>query len=91
MTGTLVVEFDGNPTVISDEETPLGATASGSNDAACSVNSDVPCATAAGGKADATTRQAASRNIPTNPLFPATDFTLDSDHSDLNMNGFWFN
>jgi hypothetical protein len=89
VTGTLVVELGGNPTVIGDEETPLGATASGSNDAACSVNSDVPWAMAAGLK-PAKTRQKAHRHTAANPLCPPADFTF-SDHSDLNMNGFCFN
>ena len=90
LTVTLGLEGVGSPTTIAEEETPLGATASGSNEAAVSVNSEVPCATD-GVQANMANKQAANRQGTANLPSPAADFTLDSDHSDLNMNGFWFN
>ena len=90
LTGTLGLEGVGSPIVIAEEETPLGATAFGSNEAAVSVNSEVPWA-APGVGASTANRQAANRHGTASLLSPAADFTLDSDHSDLNMNGFWFN
>jgi len=77
----------GSPTIISEEETPLGATASGLNDCALSVNSDVPWATAADANTIAIHTQAASWHTTAMALCPAVDFILDSDHTDLNMNG----
>ena len=90
LTVTLGLEGEGSPTAIAEEATPLGATASGSSAAAVSVNSDVPWA-AAGVQANAANKQAAHRHETANRPSPVADFTLDSDHSDLNMNGFWFN
>ena len=85
------LEGVGKPTRISAEETPLGATASGLNDSAVSVNSDVPCATAADANMAARHAQAANRHTMPLAFCLAVDFILDSDHADLNMNGFWFN
>jgi hypothetical protein len=81
----------GSPTIISEEETPLGATASGLNDCALSVNSEVPWATAADVNTTAIHTQAANRHTTAMAPCPAVDFILDSDHTDLNMNGFWLN
>ncbi|HXJ87270.1 MAG TPA: hypothetical protein VMS18_10665 [Candidatus Binatia bacterium] len=78
----------GTPIVTREEETPLGATASGLNDAAVRVNSEVPCAMADGLEMGVKSAQAASRHTAAIPRRPMVDFTLDSDHSDLNMNGF---
>ena len=89
-TATLGLDGVGSPITIAEEETPLGATASGSNEAAVSVNSEVPCATPGVGASTAN-KQAANRHGTPSLPSPAADFTLDSDHSDLNMNGFWFN
>jgi hypothetical protein len=91
LTVTPGLEGVGRPTIISAEETPLGATASGVNDSAVSVNSDVPWAIAADAHTTATHKQAANRHTGPIALCPAVDFILDSDHTDLNMNGFWFN
>jgi hypothetical protein len=73
--------------VIREEETPLGATASGSNGSAESVNSEVPCAAATDANMAAMTAQTANRHAARIALCPALDLILDSDHSDLNMNG----
>jgi hypothetical protein len=81
-----------DPTWISDDETPLGATASGLKELGVSVNSDVPpCAIATGEKVQARAKVAAVRHSEAIPRCPAGDFSLDSIHSDLNMNGFGFN
>lgn len=90
-TVTLGLEGVGNPTIISEEETPLGATASGLNDCALSVNSDVPWPAAADANMTAIHAQAANWHTIPMALCPAVDFILDSDHTDLNMNGFWLN
>src|SRR5579864_2859730 len=80
-----------DPTRIEDDETPPGATASGLSDPGSIVNSDVPpCASAAGAK-QAKVRAAAISHRAANPGCPKEAFNLDSEHSDLNMNGFWFN
>jgi hypothetical protein len=91
LTVTLGLVSVGSPTMISEEETPLGATASGLNDSVVRANSEVPCAIAAGLNTPAIRQQAASRHSAATPPRPAVDFILDSDCSDLNMNGFWFN
>ena len=91
VTETLGLEGSGNPTTIWEEETPLGATASGLNGSGVSVNSEVPCAKADDTNKTAINAQAAKRHTATIAPCPAADFILDSDHSDLNMNGFWFN
>ena len=80
-----------DPTWIEDDETPPGATASGLSDPGSIVNSDVPpCASAAEAK-QVKAKAAAIRHRAATPGCPKADFNLDSDHSDLNMNGFWFN
>src|SRR5215469_8525020 len=60
-TATLGLEVEGSPITIAEEETPLGATAFGSNEAAVNVNSEVPCASAGGVTASAANKQAADR------------------------------
>jgi hypothetical protein len=77
------------PTVIRDDETPPGATASGLNDAAVRVNSDVPCAAATVASTEARVNARSTQTHAATPRLFA-NFTLDSNHSDLNMNGFWF-
>jgi hypothetical protein len=77
-----------DPIWMIEEDVPPGATASGLNDAAWRVNSLVPCPTATDAerqqkKAEIITirqREAVAR-------CPMIDFTLDSNHSALNMNG----
>jgi hypothetical protein len=85
------LEGVGKPTIISAEETPLGATAPGLNDSALSVNSEVPWPTATDANRTAIHAQAANRHTKPKALGPGVDFILDSDHTDLNMNGFGFN
>jgi hypothetical protein len=87
-TVTLGLVLLGNPTVIREEATPLGATASGLNGSAESVNSDVPCAAATDANRATTTAQIANRHTTLIALCPGINFILDSDDSDLNMNGF---
>jgi hypothetical protein len=69
-----------------EEAVPVGEIASGLNGAASKVNS---CADAVDDKAKtrATVKNHSARILP----HPKNDFTLESDHSDLNMDGFWFN
>jgi hypothetical protein len=78
LTVTLVFEPAGNPTVISEEATPLGATAAGVNDAAESVNSEVPCCASAGEvQAAAKNKKTTHKQAAPSPLSPADDFTMD--------------
>jgi len=80
-----------DPTVIVDDDVPPGAIASGLNDDACSVNSDVPCwACAKETDRQAKASAAAIRQTDIAARHPLMDFTLDSNHSDLNMHEFWF-
>jgi hypothetical protein len=91
LTVTLGLALLGSPTLIWEEATPLGATASGSNGPAESVNSDVPCAAATDANMATMTAQIANRHTTRVAVCPGIDLILDSDHSDLNMNGFGFN
>ena len=75
-----------DPIWILDDAVPLGDTATGSNEEACRVNS---CANAGDDERHAS--DAAIRHRARIPPRLAADFTLDSNHRDLNMNGFWFN
>jgi len=76
------------PIWIFEDAVPLGETASGLNGDACSVNS---WAKATDDRPEASASHAAIRHTTRIPPRLTADFTLDSDHSDLNMNGFWFN
>jgi len=80
-----------DPTWIVEDDVPPGAMASGLNDEACRVNSDVPCwACANETDRQATASAAAIRQADIPARRPLIDFTLDSNHPDLNMHEFWF-
>ena len=76
------------PTSMVDADVPPGAMASGEKEDACSVNSDVPSATAAG--AQPHTTQTAIRHEKARPPRPIVNFNLDSDLSVLNMSRIGF-
>lgn len=84
VTAVPVIPF---PIVIAEEAVPPGGTASGENDPACSVKS---CATAAEGSMPVNASAAASKQRAPITRTAAADLNLDSHHSDLNMNEFWF-
>ena len=80
-----------DPTWIEEEDVPPGAIASGLNDAACRVNSDVPCwACAIQTERQANANAAAIRQTDILIRCELLDFTLDSNHSGLNMHEFGF-
>jgi len=70
-----------------EDAVPLGEIASGLKGEASRVNS---WACAADDKAKTTASDAAMNHNAQILPRAKIDFTLDSDHSDLNMNGFWF-
>jgi len=78
-----------DPTWMVDAEVPPGATASGENEDACSVNSEVPCCAKAAGTKPSTPK-AAIRHKQARPAWPNINFNLDSDLSDLNMSWIGF-
>ena len=74
-----------------DDATPPGPTASGSNGFAVSVNSEVPCAAAKEDEKQENAIVASTKQTNAVVLGCRISFTLDSNHSDLNMNEVWFN
>ena len=80
-------EFSAGASWIVVDETPPGATADGDNAEGCSVNSEVPCPTAA--VASATT--AANKHIVTRDAFLEIILILDAVRSAFDMNRFCVN
>ena len=80
-------EFSAGASWIVVEETPPGATADGFNAEGCSVNSDVPCPTAAAASA----KTAANKPTVTRGACPKIILILDSIRSAFNMNRFCVN
>ena len=79
-----------DPISRTEDDVPPGPTASGLNEFACSVNSDVPWAAAKGVARIANVIAARISQKDAIPPRHPVSFNLDSNHSDLNMNEVWF-